>query len=342
MKLPNRIIQHKAESDSYAILVYKLRSIGIFRNVTESDYGIDFEVEIVDGEDVTGYYYKAQVKSSEKLYIRKKDKIPVVSGIKESTLYYWTELSYKTHVIVYAVDLKTETIYFSRPIFWQATKLINGNDKSKSICFIKDEDVNIKAKDLFAVISSKIFALSPSVSDEIHNHKMALKHLKQFFELYVDVFHYDYHCEVHNIDGFKTLLDVCKVLLWYTNFDNIDLKGHDKKYLYSFEYWVKKSGDNVSDDEVTNYSAQFPVKTLLPLLIKELAHLRKQVFLGKYYWSIKNRTYLRLVYETTLPINTNHELLQEWGYNFDKYQGGLGFSCFLHYDMERMKKEELI
>jgi len=29
MDLPTRIIQHKSESDFYAILLYKLRSIGI-------------------------------------------------------------------------------------------------------------------------------------------------------------------------------------------------------------------------------------------------------------------------------------------------------------------------
>ena len=78
MDLPARIKQHKAESDSYAILLYKLRDIGIFRSVTDSDYGIDFEVEIVEETKVTGRYFKAQVKSSENLKIRKKDKVPVV------------------------------------------------------------------------------------------------------------------------------------------------------------------------------------------------------------------------------------------------------------------------
>jgi hypothetical protein len=38
MDLPKRIKQHKAESDSYAILLYKLKDLGIFRNVTSSDY----------------------------------------------------------------------------------------------------------------------------------------------------------------------------------------------------------------------------------------------------------------------------------------------------------------
>ncbi|TOP03863.1 hypothetical protein CGH23_24110, partial [Vibrio parahaemolyticus] len=64
MDLPKQIKQHKAESDSYAILLYKLRDVGIFRNMTENDYGIDFEIEFVKNGKVIGHYLKAQVKSS--------------------------------------------------------------------------------------------------------------------------------------------------------------------------------------------------------------------------------------------------------------------------------------
>ena len=55
MDFPKRIKQHKNESDSFAIILYKLREIGIFRNVTESDYGIDFEIEVVNGDKVEGH-----------------------------------------------------------------------------------------------------------------------------------------------------------------------------------------------------------------------------------------------------------------------------------------------
>jgi len=51
MNLPRRIIQKQNESESYAILLYRLRNLGIFRNLTENDYGIDFEIEVVsDGK----------------------------------------------------------------------------------------------------------------------------------------------------------------------------------------------------------------------------------------------------------------------------------------------------
>ena len=52
MNFPKQIQQHKNESDSFAIILYKLRELGIFRNVTSQDYGIDFEIEVVEEERV--------------------------------------------------------------------------------------------------------------------------------------------------------------------------------------------------------------------------------------------------------------------------------------------------
>lgn len=330
MDLPTRIKQHKAESDSYAILRYKLREIGIFRNVTDNDYGIDFEVEIVEGTSVTGHYFKAQVKSSENLTIRKTDQTPVVGGIKESTLYYWTELSYKTHVILYAIDLKTEQIYLSRPIFWQATKLINGNDKTKSVEFLPFNAVTSDAKLLEAlpVSMTKIFAMSPSLGDQIYAHKTALRDLKQFLELYADVQHYDGHAEVNDTSTLKTLLDISRILLWEHDFKSSDLSDEDKKGLFSLEYWVRNSGVWATT-EVTNTSAQTPLRVILPPLVKKLKALRKRIFEAKYYWGIKDRPYLRLVYEVKLPPDSAAGTLNEWSYKFDEYQHEtIDFSMF--------------
>jgi hypothetical protein len=105
MELPERAKQHKAESDSYAILLYKLRHIGIFRNMTENDYWIDFEIELVQGSLVTGNYFKAQVKSAQEVLVRKSDGIPTIGGIKQSTLNYWCELSMRTHVIGFRCEV---------------------------------------------------------------------------------------------------------------------------------------------------------------------------------------------------------------------------------------------
>jgi hypothetical protein len=67
MDFPKRIKQHTAQSDSFAILLYQLRKAGIFRNVTEHDYGIDFEIEIVHRDRVICRYVKAQVKVLKRL-----------------------------------------------------------------------------------------------------------------------------------------------------------------------------------------------------------------------------------------------------------------------------------
>lgn len=340
VKLPTRIQQHKAESDSYAILVYKLRHVGIFRNVTESDYGIDFEIEIVHGEQVTGRYFKAQVKSSENLRIRKKDRIPVVGGIKESTLYYWTELSYKTHVILYAVDLKTEEIYVSRPIFWQAASLINGDEKTKSIEFLPEvaKTEEEKVREMMPTIYTVTFALSPSLPDLIYSHKTALRYLKLFLGMYVDVYHYDGHVEIHEPDVLKTLLDTCRVLLWDNELESAGLSEKDRKHLYSFDHWVKNSGEWATD-EVTNFSAQTPLRVLIPLLVEKLKVLRRMVFESKYYWRFKDRPYLRLVYETALPSDATEKTLKQWGYEFDKHQRQvIGFSLFEAFKFSELKE----
>lgn len=340
MQLPTRIRQHKAESDSYAILLYRLRNIGIFRNVTESDYGIDFEVEIVHGTSVTGKYFKAQVKSSENLKVRKKDGVPVVGGIKESTLYYWTELSYKSHVIAFAVDLKSEVIHVSRPLFWQATTLINGDKKSKSIEFLPSISAKEgkKVRDAMPSLFALTFALSPSVPDVIYSHKIALRYLGRFLSLHVDVFHYDSHCEIHDIDAFKTLLDACRVLLAEARDEEFELGEHDKRLRYSFEYWVRNSGEWATD-EVTNFSAQVPVKAFVPLLVEKLRKLRALVFRGKYYWGYKDPTYLRLVYETKLPLDSASETLRDWGYNFEKHQHEvIDFSLFKQVPFVELEK----
>lgn len=58
MDLPKRTKQQQSEAHSYAVLLYKLRELGIFRNLTENDYGIDFELELVQKDRVTARMVK--------------------------------------------------------------------------------------------------------------------------------------------------------------------------------------------------------------------------------------------------------------------------------------------
>lgn len=326
MDFPKRIKQHKAESDSYAILLYKLRDLGIFRNLTDNDYGIDFEIELVENEKVTGKYLKAQVKSSENLTIRKSDSVPTVGGIKQSTLNYWAELSHKTHVIAYVVDLKTENIYISKPLFWQSIKLIDGSAKSKTIEFVPHDE---KHHAIIPSLFTKLYAHSPSLMDEIYSHKMALKNLKQFFDLYADVFHYDFHMRVNEMDVFETFLEVCRILLWSLNHEHKDLTEEEKKNIYSFSYW-KSVTENAGGEDVANYVAQKPLKALMPHLLEILRNYERRVFDSKYYWKHKSPTYLKLVYDFPVPQASDHENISDLGYDqYEKSRNDGGFEYFL-------------
>jgi hypothetical protein len=326
MNFPKRIKQHKAESDSYAILLYKLRDLGIFRNLTDNDYGIDFEIELVEDEKVTGKYLKAQVKSSDNLTIRKSDSVPTVGGIKQSTLNYWAELSHKTHVIAYVVDLKTENIYISKPLFWQIIKLIDDSNKTKTIEFVPRSD---KHHAIIPLLLTKLYACSPSLMDEIYSHKMSLKYLKQFFDLYADVFHYDVHMPVNELDIFETFLEVSKVLLWPSRNKYNGLTEEEKKNIYSFSYW-KSVTENTGGEDVTNYVAQKPLKTLMPHLLKMLETYEKRVFDSKYYWKHKSPTYLKLVYDFPIPKISGHEEIRNLRYDqYGRSRKDGGFAYFI-------------
>ncbi|QDF76947.1 MULTISPECIES: DUF4365 domain-containing protein [Shewanella] len=329
MDLPKQIVQHKAESDSYAILLYKLRDVGIFRNMTENDYGIDFEIEFVENGEVIGHYLKAQVKASESLTIRKKDSVPTVSGIKQSTLHYWAQLSLKCHVIAYAVDLKTEEIYISKPLFWDAIAKLDKGNSTKTIEFIPHQPQVASQADI-AKIFTKVYSKLPTLQDEIYNHKLALKSLNRFITLYADVFHYDVCCEVNSQDDFATFLEVCRVLLVWESSSEFSLEEEEKKYIYSYEYWCRKSSSDGYGNEVVNYIAQKPMKVLFPLLLKTLQRYENLVFKSKYYWLHKDRVYLKLVYDNQIPSAREHEAICELDYGQQtrsRKDGGFQYFC---------------
>jgi hypothetical protein len=306
--IPERIKQKKAESSSYAILLYKLRNIGIFRNLTENDYGIDFEIEVVLDDSVRGQYFKAQVKSAEEIYIRK-DGIPTVGGIKQSTLNYWCQLSSRTHVLAYAVDLKSENVYASRPLFWQASALIDASEKSKTIEFLPSADIE-------TLLAATLFgAISPSVPDIIYAQTTALRRSRDFFNLYADVFHYDLGSELQYPEVFHTFLDVCRILIGHCK-DELDLPAEDKKHAFSLSHWAQKL--DKSSTEVVRLVARESMKAMMPLLVKELANYRAKILDAAYYWSHKNMPFLELVHKTPIPAGVDHEVMRDRGYEYDR------------------------
>jgi len=308
MNFPRRIIQKQHEAESYAILLYALRRVGIFRNLTDNDYGIDFEIELVRDERMTGKYIKIQVKSSEELFVRKSDNVPTVSGIKQSTLWYWAELSFSTNVVVYAVDLKTENIYMTKPIFWQASQLIDESDTSKTIEFLPVE----KEHAIVAEVLTKVFSVTPTIRDVVSCHMLFLRQLKDFLELYVNVFHYDSHVPINEPELFRYFLDACSQLLWGT-LTRDAFPEEDRNSWASFEHWQNKN----QYGELCNYTCQVPMKILMPIVLAELKMLRKAVLDGRYYWAHKNPAYLKMVFKHKIPDTCEHDDIRNISYEYE-------------------------
>ena len=304
MDFPKRTKQQKSEAHSYAVLLYRLRDLGIFRNLTSNDYGIDFELELVHEGKVTARTAKIQVKSAEALKLRR-DGTPSVGGVKQSTLNYWCELSYSTNVIAYAVDLATETIYVSQNLFWQATQAIDGGDSSKSIKFL---DSGENADDT-AKLATIVFALAPSAADYVYAITLAMRKLGDFLKLLADAYHYDAGTEVDDVN-FRDLLETCRILLWGED-DSLWQDGSDKKFGFSYEYWTRKSEAD-GWDGLACLAAQPVLATLVPALVVALRRYKNWILNGKYYWAHRNPQFLKLVYETELPQHDDRTALIEW------------------------------
>lgn len=322
MDLPKRIIQKQHESESYAILVYKLRNLGIFRNLTENDYGIDFEIEVVNKGRLTGKYVKVQVKSAETVRIRKKDNVPTVTGIKQSTLWYWTQLSFSTNVLVFLVDIKSEAIYLTKPIFWQATRLIDGTNKTKTIEFLP-------VKDYHAEVANALtwaYALAPTIRDQIYYHVEAIRHLKEFIGMHLGAFWYDAHMPIQEPYIFEHFLNLSQRLLYFRK--TVDkFSNEDRHNPYSSHSWKKKS----EYYELYNYICQTPLSIIMPDFIDELRKLREYIIEASYYWIHKDFEYFKLVYIHKIPHELDHKELAERLDKFedDKYRMENEFNEFM-------------
>lgn len=311
LPLPTRTPQKKSEAESFAIVNFKLGDLGIFRGQTENDYGIDVDLELENQGAVTGRSVKIQVKSSVDLRLRK-DGTPAVGGIKQSTLNYWCQISFRTNVIAYAVDLATQKIYVSDDLFWQATRLIDGGHSTKSIAFRPEGDDNVAMAKILTVVQ----AFQPTINEAVAAHTLALRRLKPFLTLLADAFHYDVGSELHEPDDFRDLLQACKVLLWNAG-KQLWADKRDQRGWQSYEYWKAKSEDD-GWDGVSYLTAQPVLTTLVPALILALRLLKERVIAGKYFWAHQDSSYLTLVYETTIPTVTDKDGLIDWSYEYDQ------------------------
>ena len=330
MNLPRRIIQKQHESESYAILVYKLRNLGIFRNLTENDYGIDFEIEVVKDGKLTGKYVKVQVKSAEAVNIRKNDNVPTVSGIKQSTLWYWTQLSFSTNVLVFLVDIKSEAIYLTKPVFWQAARLIDGSNKTKTIEFLP-------VKDYHAEVANALtwaYALAPTIRDQMHFHIEAIRHLKEFIEMHLGAFWYDAHMTIQEPFIFEHFLTLSQELLYFRK--TVDkFSEEDRHNPFNIHHWKKKS----EYYELYNYICRTPLSIIMPDFFDELRSLRERIIKSAYYWIHKDLPYFKLVYIHKIPNDLEHEQLAKTLDRFEVDRSGMEkeFSEFMDKFIEDQK-----
>lgn len=319
MNFPKQIQQHKNESDSFSIILYKLRGLGIFRNVTSQDYGIDFELELVEDGHVCGHCVKIQVKSSENLY-KDKDGRPAIGGIKQTTLRYWAELSYSIPVIALCVDLNTETIYSTGAIFWQAISLIDATESTKTIKFRPEKSVE-ELKDEIRVI-----AKGYSLREELLAHKWLLRNIKDIFELYSGSWWYDPYCQTLDLNVFKTFLDNAKVLITPLT---ILGKEHEKVYeqLLSYDYYYKKS----DFDEPYNRVIYEGLKSFFFMFLRMLVLFRVKVLASGYYWTYYDDDYLKLVLGIQIPTFEDEEALKKFDHDnyFSKEKESGWFDVFL-------------
>lgn len=306
MGFPKRIKQHKNESDSFAIILYKLREIGIFRNVTESDYGIDFEIEVVNGDKVEGHCIKVQVKSSDNLNIRT-DGVATVGGIQQSSLNYWAEISYNLPVVAIAVDVVAETVFVSDALFWQAISKLDNTSSSKTIEFgdCHDDKINIA--------KLRSLAYGYGLRDFIYAHKWIMRNIRQVFETYVDANWYDQCCQNIDMNFFKSFLENCKVLLYF-NDEFMMANAGSVDNMFDYKILKRKSND---EDDLYNYIVKDAVAPLLIPLVNTLEHYRDKILSSMYYWQEKDSEYLRMAFNTKWPTFMDADELME--VDFDKF-----------------------
>ena len=297
-KFPTRPIQHVQEDKSFAILRYKLQDIGIFRDQTVSDYGIDFEFELTKGSELTGKILKIQVKSSENIQFNEDGTISV-GGIKQSTLIYWAEISFSLPVILAVVDTATEDIFLSSPIFWNCIECIDDNGSTKTLRFPVRQPKGEENQN-HAIASLILNSFLPSVKDELSKIAHAMKCFRDYCTLYESIHHYDLHMPIEEVDVLDDLLEICSSL----NIERVvhpygeKLEEEELNNLYKKRWWCERMEFKYYGhlEGPPNITMQKPLQFLLPRLLKRIKiHINRIVKSG-YYWKARTPSTIARVF----------------------------------------------
>lgn len=297
------------EQKSLAILLYYLKSQGIVRRIAENDYGIDLEYELSHNQFVYGKTLKIQLKAKRNIRVNR-DNTLTISKIKQSTLNYWAQVSYYSNVLLVVVDIEKEQIHVSDPIFWDAVKLIDNTERTKSIKIEMHEDPNA-----VSLLLINAFTLAPCFSEVRLYHKMALNMIKGFIEEWLFSKCCDYDTEVDDYYNFDCLLEISKTLLWNIQLDDKVGKINKEKRWYDRSSYYNSCGYiNYRDINKTYY-------VLLDHLIKYLIDIREKMIASFMFWVCKDMEYYKYVlsFDITRELLTNSERFSEFG-RLDDYK----------------------
>lgn len=298
-EFPKRTVQHKNEYESMAVLTYYLRKKGILRSFKEEDYGIDLEYELVQNNYVTGKSVKIQLKSSNNLYFAK-DGTPIIYNIKQSTLNYWAEISYRTNVILVTVDLSNERIFCSNPLFWNSIKNIEPTNNNKHISLINNEQITNE----ITCTLIEIFSLAPVAHEIILNQKITLQYLEEILQFCYEITFHDRHLIVEDTSIFENILEICSTLLWDINVGSYFSGFKNPTQWNKISFFI----ENSKEGNLRYLYLYEPLEILIKLILGKLVELRTLVLDSFPYWIVRNREYFEFVYQFDVQQIYNNSL----------------------------------
>ncbi len=296
-QLPKRPVQHVIEKRSLGVLTSILPQHWIVRHQSVDDYGIDAEIEFVDTNgNVSGDFFKAQVKGADHIE-RSGGRSPQVSGIKYSTLNYWVRISRHLHVIVFYIDVNAGTVFWT-PIFWQACRLLDGNESSKTVTF--EYQLTSEPDSILKLILETITDLQTT---RIKSCKWFIRNFERLLE-FVDWCHNaDYGSLVDN-QLFRQILDETRVLCE-------DLSVDKNAPPLDYSYWARKSNAEYGD-AVANFIAKVPVDYYFGPTVTRIKAMLEIVKEGPHFWTTKDQDLWEFARGLTPIEDTTYEYMIEW------------------------------
>ena len=257
MSFPIRTQQQRNEEESFSLIQIAFKDLGVFRDQTIRDYGIDFEIEIENDGRMEGHCLKVQVKSSNDLNIRS-DGHAIVGGIKQTTLNYWAEISFNLPVVGIVVNLdSTKNIYVSGLLFWQVVSLIepSGDEVKKEAdghiikTPTKTIDFGNCCDNYKNMEKLRKYAYGYSLRDFLNAHKWILTNIKEIFQMYNDASTCDQWMPIFEPKMFKMFLQQAKAFVYYDlGYREI---GENLDVVFNYQYYINKSnGDEPYNIEV--------------------------------------------------------------------------------------------